>query len=58
MDERYDAAYRAILKEVVDDPEKPIVCNLSIGHAATRCILPFGVEAEVDAEEQRIRFFY
>ena len=58
MDECHDAAYRAILREVVDDPEKPIVCNLSIGHAAPRCILPFGVEAEVDAQKQRIRFFY
>ena len=58
QNEVYNAEYRAILKEVVDDPKKPIVCNLSIGHALPRCILPFGVEAEVDAEKQRIRFFY
>ena len=58
MDEAYDAAYRAILKEVVDDPAKPILCNLSIGHAMPRCILPFGAEAEVNADEQVIRFFY
>ena len=58
QNEVYDREYRAILREVVDDPEKPIVCNLSIGHALPRCILPFGVEAEVDAEKQRIRFTY
>jgi len=56
QNEVYDAEYRAILREVVDDPDKPIVCNLSIGHALPRCILPFGVEAEVDADKQRIRF--
>ncbi len=58
MDEAYDTEYRAILKEVVDDPAKPILCNLSIGHGTPRCILPFGVEAEVNADEQVIRFFY
>ena len=55
QNEVYNAEYREILREVVDDPAKPIVCNLSIGHALPRCILPFGVDAEVDAEKQRIR---
>ena len=58
MDNLYDREYRAILKEVVDDPEKPIVCNLSVGHGSPRCIVPFGVEARVDAEAQRITFEY
>ena len=57
MDEAYDAEYRAILQEVVDDPAKPILCNIPVGHAMPRCILPFGIEAEVDAENQVIRFF-
>ena len=42
--------------EVVDDPEKPILCNLNAGHAQPRCIVPFGTEALVDAEKQLIRF--
>ena len=58
QNEVHDKEYRAILREAVDDPEKPIVCNLSIGHALPRCILPFGVEAEVDVDRQRIRFLY
>ena len=58
QDEAYDTEYRTILREVVDDPHKPIVCNLSVGHALPRCIIPFGVEAEVDAGQQRIRFWY
>ena len=58
MDDCYDAEYRAILREVVDDPSKPIVCNLPVGHCTPRCIVPFGVEAEVDAANQRITFSY
>ena len=57
QDEVYDAEYRQILREVVGDPALPILCNLPIGHAMPRCILPFGVEAAVDAEKQRITFF-
>ena len=34
----------------------PIVFNLNIGHAMPRCIIPFGVEATVDAGKQVIRF--
>ena len=56
MDECHDAAYRQALVEVVDDPSLPILCNLSVGHALPRCIIPFGVEARVDAERQRITF--
>ena len=58
QNEVYDAEYRTILCEAVDDPAKPIVWNLSVGHALPRCIIPFGVEAEVDVNEQVIRFRY
>ena len=56
IDEVYDSEYRSILQEVVDDPSLPIVCNINIGHALPRCIIPFGVDAEVDVKEQRITF--
>lgn len=56
MDEAYDTEYRQLLTEIIGDPDLPILCNLNIGHAMPRCILPFGVEAVVDAEEQRIDF--
>lgn len=42
--------------EVIDKPDLPIVFNVNIGHAMPRCIIPFGVEALVDAEKQVIRF--
>ena len=56
MDEIHDQEYKQILREVIDEPELPIVCNLNIGHAQPRCIIPFGIEARVDAEHQVIRF--
>ena len=58
MDERYFEEYKRIIVEVVDDPALPIVANLNIGHATPRCILPFGVNATVDANAQRITFDY
>ena len=56
MDETWYAEYREALIETVADPRLPIVYNLNIGHAVPRCILPFGVEALVDAQAQRITF--
>ena len=56
MDEAYDADYRRILIETIGDPDLPVVWNLSVGHALPRAIIPFGIEASVDAGLQRITF--
>ena len=56
MDECCADEYRAILTDVIADPALPVVWNVNIGHAMPRCILPFGVEATVDAAGQRITF--
>ena len=56
MDRRYEKEYEEILTQVVNDPTLPILCNLNVGHATPRCIIPFGVEATVDARRQRISF--
>ena len=56
MDEAFDVEYRRALVEVVGDPSLPILCNLNVGHATPRCIIPFGVLAHVDADAQRITF--
>ena len=56
MDEAYALEYKRLLTKVIDRPELPIVFNLNVGHAMPRCIIPFGVEAVVDMEQQRIRF--
>ena len=56
MDETYAREYKQLLVQVIDRPELPIVFNLNVGHATPRCIIPFGVEATVDAEKQSITF--
>ena len=56
MDEAYVEEYKQILTDVIDDPNLPVVCNVNIGHAFPHCIIPFSVEAVVDANQQVIRF--
>ena len=56
MDEIYAQEYKRILVDVIDNPNLPIVYNINIGHAQPRCIIPFGVEATVDTDNQVIRF--
>lgn len=58
MDEVYYREYQKILVEVIDKPSLPILYNINVGHAAPRCIIPFGVEAEIDAVRQKICFQY
>lgn len=56
MDEIYYEEYKKVLIETIDNSALPIVYNINIGHALPRCIIPFGVEAMVDAEKQKICF--
>ncbi len=56
MDEKYAEEYQKTIVSVVDNPKLPIVCNLNIGHATPRCIMPFGVTAAVDVCVQKISF--
>ena len=41
---------------ILGDPSLPVVCNINVGHALPRCIIPFGVDAVVDAQRQLICF--
>lgn len=56
MDETHDQEYKQNLIDVIADPQLPVVCNVNIGHALPRCIIPFGVDAFVDTDKQLIRF--
>ncbi|MBQ9383925.1 MAG: LD-carboxypeptidase [Ruminiclostridium sp.] len=56
MDEAYAEDYKELLVKVIDDPKLPVVCDLNVGHAMPRCIVPFGKEAIVDTDKQSIRF--
>ncbi len=62
MDGAFEAEYKETVLRVAgelrtaDGQPLPIVANLSVGHATPRCILPFGVDARVDAQRQIISF--
>ena len=56
MDNTYAEEYRELLVDVIGRPDLPVVFNVNIGHAMPRCIIPFGVDAVVDVENQSIRF--
>lgn len=56
QDEVYYEEYKAILLEEIENKELPIVYNVNVGHATPRCIIPFGVTAKVDANQQIILF--
>lgn len=56
MDGVYEQEYKEALKAVIDNDRLPVVCNVNVGHALPRCIIPFGLDATVDATEQVIRF--
>ena len=56
MDEVYSEEYKKALKEETGNKDLPILCNLNIGHALPRCIIPFGIDAVVNAIKQTIVF--
>lgn len=56
MDETWYEEYKTILTQELGETQLPIVYNLSIGHALPRCIMPFGVMAEVNADLNTITF--
>ncbi|HGJ9964645.1 TPA: LD-carboxypeptidase, partial [Streptococcus pneumoniae] len=57
LDETFYDDYKVALMDIIDS-NIPIVYNLNVGHATPRAIVPFGVHAYVDAQEQVIRFDY
>ena len=56
MDNVHREEYHRRLAAAADDPSLPILADVSVGHALPRCILPFGVNARVDAQAQTITF--
>lgn len=54
QNEQYYEEYKEVWRDVIDDPELPILYNVNFGHAAPRAILPYGATARVDAEKQEI----
>ena len=58
QNEIYFKEYKEILLEEIGNKDLSIVCNVNIGHATPRCIIPFGVHTKVDVSRQKMEFFY
>jgi len=56
QDEVFYEEYKQVLIKVIDDASLPILYNVNFGHATPRCVLPYGVQVEVDSLNQEIRF--
>ena len=48
--EEYKEAWLAVTKEY----NLPIIYNMNFGHAAPRCILPYGGQVRVDFDQARV----
>ena len=54
INEQFYEEYKSVWREVVSNPDLPILYNVNIGHSSPRAILPYGAMARVDADEQSI----
>jgi Uncharacterized proteins, homologs of microcin C7 resistance protein MccF len=56
QDEKFYEEYKQVFIDCVGNKELPILYNVNFGHAYPRCVLPYGIETEVDMERRTITF--
>lgn len=56
QNEVYYEEYKAVLSQVIDNKELPILYNVNFGHAHPKCVLPYGMDTEVDMINKIITF--
>lgn len=54
QDEQFYEEYKQIYREVIENPDLPILYNVNFGHANPRCVLPYGALVRVDVQEKKI----
>jgi len=58
-DEKHYEEYKTILKNVVCNEAKksnlPIIYNMNFGHCSPICVLPYGVNAEIDCDNKTFK---
>lgn len=54
QDEQYYEEYKEIYCNVIENKDLPVLYNVNFGHAYPRCIIPYGIEAEVDLDKKVI----
>jgi Uncharacterized proteins, homologs of microcin C7 resistance protein MccF len=56
QDEKFYEEYKQVFIDSVGNKELPILYNMNFGHALPRCVLPYGIETEVDIDKKTITF--
>lgn len=56
QDEQYYEEYKGKYYKIIGNRDLPIIYNVNFGHAYPRCIIPYGVETEVDLDKKSIKF--
>ncbi|QAT38937.1 S66 peptidase family protein [Clostridium sp. JN-9] len=56
QDEQYYEEYKEIYHKIIENKDLPIIYNVNFGHAYPRCIIPYGIETEVDLSRKSITF--
>lgn len=54
QDERFYEDYKKVYKRVVGNKDLPILYNVNFGHAYPRCVIPYGIEIEINLDEKTI----
>ncbi|MFL8968753.1 S66 peptidase family protein [Helcococcus kunzii] len=54
-DEAYYDEYKQVYEKVFADINTPILYNVNFGHAYPRCIVPYGIEAEIDFDNKTLK---
>ncbi len=55
IDEVYYEEYKLIYREVFKESNLPIMYNLNFGHSSPRCILPYGITAELNVDAKTLK---
>lgn len=53
-DEAYYEEYKEVYNRVFKGLDTPILYNVNFGHSYPRCIMPYGIEAEIDFDEKKL----
>ena len=56
QDEVYYEEYKNVIREVIANPNFPVLYNLNFGHAYPRTILPYGISARVVLDGSEVLF--
>lgn len=56
QDEEYYEEYKEIYLKVIENKNLPILYNINFGHGYPRCVIPYGIETEVDVDKKTITF--